>query len=189
MYSYLNTMPYSVPWDYQRLGGFGFINDLLLPVTSLSEFISFIMPSVESDFTISSEYLVRVDKQGHILERYTVSDWHQDAFMEEVIDGTSTIAYSAGPKDILPFLQINHIDRPVCGIYYYEVFFALKNHTPPPKIDPNAEKEPLQLHFKTEMFYIDTILTSQDPSVPGIGVPSKGDFSPFDFNDDFFTAI
>lgn len=186
----LNSMRYEVPFDHERRGGYHALSNSTVPLADGGALVPFCIPAVSKDYTISTEYLVNIDRYGNIIKRYPVSNPAQQAFLKIETYGEKTVAYNNQDRDIVNVLNSTGQNIVIpCGLYYYECFFDVKNPKEPPRTDPNTDPEPASRHFKTEIFRLDKALTilGGDGDLPVIPT-DKGDFSPLDFNIDFYTG-
>ena len=162
----LNTMHASVPFEHERRGGYHNLQ-AAVPFASDETLLPFVTPSVEASLVISREYLVHVDNFGKVINRYLLTD-----YLTLVPGKLRTYAYNDMSKDAADNVGVNF----PCGLYYFQVYFQTPGAI---ATDP----EPEQYSYKTEIFEIDK--KTVDSTLP----PRLGDYSPLDYNNDYFVTI
>jgi hypothetical protein len=109
MRSILNTMPYEVPFNHERAGGYGNLN--VTPLANKGYLLPFIMPAVETN-TITDQYIVEVDQDGNFIKQTNVP-----GFLETMSIGGKFVFINNMNNNVYTILGS---DLP-CGHYYYVV--------------------------------------------------------------------
>lgn len=172
MRSVLHTMHFDVPFVFERVGGFRNLTNAATPIADSGTLSPFVLPAVDPKLDISTEYLTRIDQWGNIQERHSLQNTSGSIFLTLAIINDKLVAYNPQAVDLLEYFESLGVPVNIpCGLYFFECFFNF-----------DGDPEPPQYHFKTEIFRIDVALVNQ----LRLPVGGKGDFSPSDFNDDFF---